>query len=834
MSDMLNVFISYAREDGREYADRLYNDLIKRGFAAWRDERDLNPYQDFSAEIEVAIRRADYVVVCLTPSIADNLQSFVRREIFYSQNRQKPIIPLVFPGGELPVQIAHLTYIPFSYTQQDRQVDFDGGLQRFYKRLDESPKFVPTPVSSDAFQSYLELLYEQIVDFLDSTVFSLIALHTKPTPDAVDTPKEIKARALPMGFKALPVKEKPTAEEPEHFNDFPTAFEHYGGRVLLLGEPGAGKTTTLFAYAREAVARRLEDPTQPLPLLAPISSYPAVNQVTPLHVWLASQISALDAATIHRILTEGRSLLLLDALDELGGPRPIDPDRLDSEKFDPGLHFLSALTEMVGAQRTAPTSPHLNRVLVSCRVTDYADLGHKLPLKGAITLEPLDDAQMAEYLADQPDLWAAVQADETLRDLARTPLLLSILTYAYAGMGEEAKSLRDLSHSPADLRDKIFETYMRRRYEHEELRSAEPLPFTLEETVDVLGYAAMRDIALLYFEDSLHSYLQSRLGDRTGVFISCACHLHFLTEGEGELRFVHMLFRDYLGAFFSFSHIQDTEADVRSSAAKALGQLKDVRAVEALVSVLHDPDYWVRSSAIAAVGSIGDSQAVEELMSILHHDPDDWVRSLAALSLGLTGDSRAVEGLISALHHDPDNLVRCYSVDALGSIGDSQAVERLIHILHHDPDDWMRRSTARALGLIGDREAVGALISALHDPDDWVCSFAAEALVEIGGIEVVDNLCVVLQDNSASVRRSAVEALGKLRDARAVEALLIALHDPDAGVRGNATWALGQTGDKRAVEALLDAFHNNTDMRVRSFAAEALQKLGYNADGTPR
>jgi hypothetical protein len=62
----LSIFISYARADGRLEADRIYDALCQHGIRAWRDKRDLTPYQDFTAEIESAIASASHVVVCLT------------------------------------------------------------------------------------------------------------------------------------------------------------------------------------------------------------------------------------------------------------------------------------------------------------------------------------------------------------------------------------------------------------------------------------------------------------------------------------------------------------------------------------------------------------------------------------------------------------------------------------------------------------------------------------------------------------------------------------------------------------------------------------------------
>jgi hypothetical protein len=78
-----HVFISYARADPR-WADRLDEDLRRAGFSTWRDTRDIDPSQDFTGEIEAAIRSASHVVVCLTPSVRARGDSFVRREIAYA------------------------------------------------------------------------------------------------------------------------------------------------------------------------------------------------------------------------------------------------------------------------------------------------------------------------------------------------------------------------------------------------------------------------------------------------------------------------------------------------------------------------------------------------------------------------------------------------------------------------------------------------------------------------------------------------------------------------------------------------------------------------------
>src|SRR5215471_16354528 len=100
------IFISYARAE-KQYAERLEHDLEIEGIGTWRDTRNLDPFQDFTGEIEVNIKAASHVVVCLTRDVKERTDSFVRREIAYAlaQDRRRrmetprqsfPVIPLVF------------------------------------------------------------------------------------------------------------------------------------------------------------------------------------------------------------------------------------------------------------------------------------------------------------------------------------------------------------------------------------------------------------------------------------------------------------------------------------------------------------------------------------------------------------------------------------------------------------------------------------------------------------------------------------------------------------------------------------------------------------------
>lgn len=598
MAATSHVFISYARRDGQVYAEKLDHLLPNLGFKTWRDKREIDPTQDFTAEIEKAIESSSHIVACITPDVRRE-NSFVRREIAYAQVMEKPIVVARFADVLPPIAVVNHTWIDFFQ-------GWDAGLDRLRDLLGlpagQYRATVPTAETHDPHRAYLEALYKQIIRFLDKTVFSimpghsdsaLIALRSDETPDAVQ-PDQTLAESLPMAFFDIAGI---TEAQPSSFDSLHDAYRTHEGRLLLLGEPGSGKTTTLMAFARDKVAQRLADPTQPLPILAPIAAWNAETAPS-IPDWLGQMIPALKN-DIAQIVSEGRALLMLDGLDELGAGA--------EEGSDPRLKFGQLL-------------PANNHIIVSCRVRDYETLHEKLALNGAITLRALDDGQMQTYLRDMPVLWDALRRDRQLREVARTPLLLSLFAYAFAGLDIDQESLGTLSSGA--LRDTIFETYVTRRYEHERRKPHAVLPHTLEQMFALLGKLAAQDVVGFFFNapDNLIAYSDfERLLEAPQIpeFIEFSVRLNLLVPIEARVfRFTHLLLRD----FFAFRYASDPHNIANYQFTfLALGRLKDPRALDLLIGFLNDPalSTYARGEAATALGWLRDGRAVAHLLPLL-------------------------------------------------------------------------------------------------------------------------------------------------------------------------------------------------------------------------
>ena len=465
-----NVFISYARSDGRLIAERLLTSLVKRGIDAWYDKRDLDPFQDYSAEIEDGIERSSHVAVCVTTGSKRDA-SFVRREITYASAIKKRIVPLRFENIPPPIQIVTHTWIDFL---GDWDVAFAEFLERLHRPPADDDESAPP---EDPFHEHLTELNQYVVRELRRSVLNvdaILALRASGDP-------ETRQRTIPIAYQSrapgwFNEAVEDTAEpETRTFESFRDAFDHHDRRTVLLGQPGGGKTTTLLAFARDAVARRLADPHEPLPVFAPIRSWAGSDVVS----WLANAVG-VDDARLRAEVQAGRALLLLDGLDELRGIS------FGAGEADPRRSFLQAL-------RDAGPTP----VVVTSRIAEWeafaATTQGVLELPASVRLMPMRDEEIATYLAGDADLLAALMSDRALLELARNPLLLTLLALAYRDEGDAARQLRGLSDSPVELRARIFTKYIERRYTYESLRTGPdaPLRFGLEDVYEFLGAAAM-------------------------------------------------------------------------------------------------------------------------------------------------------------------------------------------------------------------------------------------------------------------------------------------------------------------------------------------------------
>lgn len=263
---------------------------------------------------------------------------------------------------------------------------------------------------------------------------ALLDLGIKQDPEAVTKypwaiKKESTDETLPAGTSMLEI------------------FDSIGmGRsLLILGAPGSGKTTMLLELARQLIQRAREDVTQPIPMVFNLSSW---TEKLTLADWLAQELNNLYSVprkTAPDWVKGNKLLLLLDGLDEV---------RQESR------------AKCVEAINEFRKQNGLTSLAVCSRSQDYADLNAKLSFEGAIEVQPLTQKQITKFFNRFGNEMAGIKQvfkkDSALREMAETPLFLSIMLMAYRDKRDVEISV---SGDERARRKHLFDTYIEHMFE---------------------------------------------------------------------------------------------------------------------------------------------------------------------------------------------------------------------------------------------------------------------------------------------------------------------------------------------------------------------------------
>ncbi|MBI5933752.1 MAG: SUMF1/EgtB/PvdO family nonheme iron enzyme [Chloroflexi bacterium] len=341
--------------------------------------------------------------------------------------------------------------------------------------------------------------------------------------------------------------------------------------VIVLGDPGAGKTTFL-KYIALCLARGDGEKLglgERLPILMPLAAYANALQVEDIRLddFIAEYFSDIGSDTsigpmLEEALRAGRALILLDGLDEvrdLNLRNTVVERVVDFYAFHrrPGNKFVIT-SRIVGYRAVRPSADDL----VECTLVDFDDAEiEDFVQRWTIAIEKQAQGNTAvargDAEQDRRELLDAVYQNSGVRRLASTPLLLTIL----ALMKRQGVSLPERR---VQLYDQYVTTLLSTWNRARSLSGRSPSRDLDElQTVSVLAPLALwmhevsPGVGLVKRED-LGRKLEELFKEQGHPSPSNAArqflqdvreHAAILLErGPGEYGFIHLTFEEYLSA----------------------------------------------------------------------------------------------------------------------------------------------------------------------------------------------------------------------------------------------------------------------------------------------
>lgn len=487
--DAPKVFISYSRvnsETAREVRDRLQ----AFGYRTWIDMDDIGTGEYWPDAIDRGLDESDVVVGVLSEASVQSRN--VKNEWDWALQYDVPLYLLRIENCRVPHRYVSINWI-------DLIEDRESGYARLKAALEaptetnysldsksrpklsrtrvakvpatpQTPPEKPLPVTETGEMAQLDpterrnrqFMLEKARKFwiegvLENSLHEsvMIDLGTQSQFDAVEHPFNARLR------------HDDYADDIQVGMGIASIFDKMAGELLILGQPGSGKTTMLLQLARDLVEQAEQDVTQPIPVIFNLSSW--ADERKSIEVWLVDELNAqyqVPRNVGEKWVANDNLLLLLDGLDEVQ------------------LEHRNACVTAINDFRSqhGPT-----KIVVCSRITDYEALTEKLKLQGAILIQPLSMAQVDSYLSQFGDdlraLRELIKSDEGMAELAETPLMVSIMVMAYRGVDvQEVSNLGTLD----EKRDHLFGAYVDRMFD----RRGDNAEYTRKQTIHWLAWLA--------------------------------------------------------------------------------------------------------------------------------------------------------------------------------------------------------------------------------------------------------------------------------------------------------------------------------------------------------
>jgi hypothetical protein len=445
------VFISYSYCD-RDFTLKLATDLKNRGLQVWVDVLDgIAPGDDLGNSISRAISKCGIFLPVISMDYCNSRNC--RQELNRAYELEKSIIPVNIariPVDSMPLQVAGCSFLDFShYDDTASYTKLLNELSSHLAKLLGVNKLIPPDEQIRYLNNIIAEMESKrgIIQYID------LASDIKHPWDIVD---EWGYRMLFSISGTLYIENIKGNQIVKRISE---VIKEYG-ILLILGEPGSGKSTVIRKMARDYARDALEKREgTPIPFFVRLSEW---KGRTDIKDFLRSKSNFFYMADdIITLMNRGKIIGFLDGLNEI---------------------FDNPRDKEISLHEWFQSSERPHKVVITCRTMDYFGQLKEIPIA---TLKPLDSDQINAFARNYLGS-AATQFFDRLSNLfekgqkkaedpfalLKNPYMLGAFIYLY-------------QYSPTDiLTGKISDLFYRlvnALWERERIRGCHPQSF---ESVD--------------------------------------------------------------------------------------------------------------------------------------------------------------------------------------------------------------------------------------------------------------------------------------------------------------------------------------------------------------
>ncbi len=279
---MAQVFISYKSQE-RVFAVALRDQLQAWHYSTWIDIDNIPPGTYFRDAIQNGLETSDVVIGVITPDATSSREVLTEWDFALNYRR---FIPLLYRESRLPYHLEGIQYLNFIGFDELETLERRETLDHLNQALVDlrfNGKSVLPPLAPETKQHsqqentnrhrMLRKVAEYWIDGVLKNVLNenpLIGLGLEAKPDAV-------LRHVDYGDYPLP----PSTQIQQVFNDLHR-------ELLILGAPGAGKTTLMLSLTENLLEAAKLDAQEPIPIVLNLASW-AVKRHS-LKDWLVERL----------------------------------------------------------------------------------------------------------------------------------------------------------------------------------------------------------------------------------------------------------------------------------------------------------------------------------------------------------------------------------------------------------------------------------------------------------------------------------------------------------------------------------------------------------------